>query len=884
MTMYAIVWAVDLVTKIGDLEVFILLVSCICHDLDHPGYNNIYQINARTELALRYNDISPLENHHCSVAFRVLEAPACNILASFDSITYRTVREGIIRCILATDMARHNEILAEFTDAMSDFDYTSTAHVNLLSMILIKVADISNEARPMDVAEPWLDSLLQEFFKQSDAEKLEGLPVTPFMDRDKVTKPSSQCSFIGLVLLPLFEALGKLFPVLQELIVEPVRYALDYYRQLNEAAKDERLQRKSLVELAEHALGSQVLVSSNGNKANIECQEQMTTIMRCSSIQSINRVKQTQQEQNHRHYFDEQLQQSSNFMMKSTSINSMRSELSKSMLHPRSHSIEDEQNDSKYKKLSMYDGTTNLSISDPETVTEVEVSEKTLKFKISTEGASGSGRKSYPGSRKGSREKSSLDYYNYEHEHQKIRDEIVYNELNSPQSFCSTDEMHIHKEVERDAQQRVKMLFTEDQAILNGCFTPNTDQQLRYKHRNKRTLSYESSTTDTDCSQSFNSNNVTKNQMVNTARVTSDYSQNQLLYNDMTYHEHLAYCCCDDKPEVNNQKSLISRLRHFTDRLNISFDSKDTKVFKNVKCSNTKSLNKTLTMNAACSTIQHQQLNNNTIMCKRCNLYKTLPKVKYFQIGKQKSWRTVFVKEKRSTRSFETLPIDSIFSNTNNRINDRQSLSNSDGKSIERNVLSTNPTNCSKFKQMEFQSDNPEIFSERLDADSSSAIADIGVMEIRKSSASMEDISKITKQSDLGQYLLGTFEQVSKSDEFQQHTGSLDSILTKNIHTTHRRNKSSKPKVNQHLGNVMTDSLIQPKKSLSGLFSRLKLGISIDGTRSNSNSDSLHDQHQPSQQGWLSNLTASFRSKRETYEQSELLSQLSTPFNEEDVK
>lgn len=85
----------------------------------------------------------------------------------------------------------------------------------------------------MDVAEPWLDKLLQvryylsyeeivkrvlifqEFFKQSDAEKLEGLPVTPFMDRDKITKPSSQCSFIGFVLLPLFEALGELLTELQ---------------------------------------------------------------------------------------------------------------------------------------------------------------------------------------------------------------------------------------------------------------------------------------------------------------------------------------------------------------------------------------------------------------------------------------------------------------------------------------------------------------------------------------------------------------------------------------------------------------------------------------------------------------------------------------------
>ena len=131
-----------------------------------------------------------------------------------------------------------------------------------LSMILIKVADISNEARPMDVAEPWLDRLLQEFFKQSDAEKLEGLPVTPFMDREKITKPSSQCSFIGFVLLPLFEALGDLFPELQSFIVQPVRDALDYYRRLNEAAKDERMHRKSLADVGEGETSSVVKSAS----------------------------------------------------------------------------------------------------------------------------------------------------------------------------------------------------------------------------------------------------------------------------------------------------------------------------------------------------------------------------------------------------------------------------------------------------------------------------------------------------------------------------------------------------------------------------------------------------------------------------------------------
>lgn len=74
---------------------------------------------------------------------------------------------------------------------------------------------------------------------QSDTEKLKGLPVTPFMDRDKVSKPSSQTNFIRFVLLPLFSELTKLFPCLEQHILEPVRRALEYYSDLERASKEE---------------------------------------------------------------------------------------------------------------------------------------------------------------------------------------------------------------------------------------------------------------------------------------------------------------------------------------------------------------------------------------------------------------------------------------------------------------------------------------------------------------------------------------------------------------------------------------------------------------------------------------------------------------------
>lgn len=67
------------------------------------------------------------------MAFRILDLPDCNIFENFDAELFRTVREGIIRCILATDMARHNEILDQFREAIEEgFDFTNKVHVNLV--------------------------------------------------------------------------------------------------------------------------------------------------------------------------------------------------------------------------------------------------------------------------------------------------------------------------------------------------------------------------------------------------------------------------------------------------------------------------------------------------------------------------------------------------------------------------------------------------------------------------------------------------------------------------------------------------------------------------------------------------------------------------------
>ncbi|CAB1316671.1 unnamed protein product [Coregonus sp. 'balchen'] len=185
------------------------------------------QINAHTELAVRYNDISPLENHHCAVAFQIISMPECNIFANIETEAFKHLRQAIITLILATDMARHGEILDSFKQNVDNFDFTNDEH---LKLVLIKCCDISNEVRPTEVAEPWLDCLLEEYFMQSDREKSEGLPVAPFMDRDKVTKPTAQIGFIKFVLIPMFETVMKI----EEIMVQPLRDSRDHYEELKQ--------------------------------------------------------------------------------------------------------------------------------------------------------------------------------------------------------------------------------------------------------------------------------------------------------------------------------------------------------------------------------------------------------------------------------------------------------------------------------------------------------------------------------------------------------------------------------------------------------------------------------------------------------------------------
>ncbi|KAF7261869.1 hypothetical protein EG68_00865 [Paragonimus skrjabini miyazakii] len=274
--MYSLIKIAQLHLCFSAHDLLILLFSALSHDLDHPGFTNSYQINVGSWLALRYNDQSPLENHHCAMAFELISNPFTNITCGLNKTELLWFRKAVIKCILATDMATHGDCVNRFRELLSGLIDTSKCHSHnsttiddrvrhlpngpnspvegadnlrrvfieqpetrlTVMLILLKTCDISNEVRPPSVADPWLDCLLDEFFYQANAERRADLPVASHMDPEKVTRSNSQLGFLRGLLIPLLEDVSKLFPQLQ-ILVDAATERVTYYTLLSQQQLEE---------------------------------------------------------------------------------------------------------------------------------------------------------------------------------------------------------------------------------------------------------------------------------------------------------------------------------------------------------------------------------------------------------------------------------------------------------------------------------------------------------------------------------------------------------------------------------------------------------------------------------------------------------------------
>ena len=87
--------------------------------------------------------------------------------------------------------------------------------------MLLKAADVCNEARPWSISEPWAKALFAEHAEQVALEQQHGLPVTAWMQNDTLPKQAkSQLGFIDFVLLPLVAVMRKSAPPLEAAVSE----------------------------------------------------------------------------------------------------------------------------------------------------------------------------------------------------------------------------------------------------------------------------------------------------------------------------------------------------------------------------------------------------------------------------------------------------------------------------------------------------------------------------------------------------------------------------------------------------------------------------------------------------------------------------------------
>ena len=106
-------------------------------------------IEKKDRIAVRYNDVSVLENYHVAESFAILSRPEYNVVQPFQKDKYKKFRKIMIDAILATDMSHHFAQLGIFKGKIlsEDLDPKSQTEKHILCQELFHLADISNSTK-----------------------------------------------------------------------------------------------------------------------------------------------------------------------------------------------------------------------------------------------------------------------------------------------------------------------------------------------------------------------------------------------------------------------------------------------------------------------------------------------------------------------------------------------------------------------------------------------------------------------------------------------------------------------------------------------------------------------------------------------------------------
>ncbi|GLH03324.1 Phosphodiesterase, partial [Gryllus bimaculatus] len=195
--MFAIITTTQWWKSLGEIECLALLIACLCHDLDHRGTNNSFQIKASSPLAQLYST-STMEHHH------------------FDQ------KRGSFLSLVRSGAGSPGGSLWHCEEQRE-----------LLRAMTMTVCDLAAITKPWEVEKRVAELVSSEFFEQGDIERQE-LKITPIdiMNREKEDQlPMMQVGFIDSICLPIYEAFAQLSDKLEPL-VEGVRQNKNHWLEI----------------------------------------------------------------------------------------------------------------------------------------------------------------------------------------------------------------------------------------------------------------------------------------------------------------------------------------------------------------------------------------------------------------------------------------------------------------------------------------------------------------------------------------------------------------------------------------------------------------------------------------------------------------------------
>ena len=165
----------NLARHLNHIDRLSALVAAVIHDMGHPGVNNTFLEATRHELAILYNDVSVLENHHVAAAFKLLKNKDLDWTRNMPLDDYKDFRETVVQMVLGTDMRAHFEHLTKFKSKLAGDGFAKEGGLDrkdtrLLLTMALHAADICNPAKPVPIATTWARRSMDEFFKQGDKE------------------------------------------------------------------------------------------------------------------------------------------------------------------------------------------------------------------------------------------------------------------------------------------------------------------------------------------------------------------------------------------------------------------------------------------------------------------------------------------------------------------------------------------------------------------------------------------------------------------------------------------------------------------------------------------------------------------------------------------